>query len=1077
MTLNPDPGDYWQSGYLDDQVNAVDILPKPVNPAPSVSTSASAWFREVDRDEPPDGLPDFPCDANGVGRGAVQLSWSASPLADGYGIYCYDGGAYQKVGEVFGNATTSWSSAGAGFYPPDSEINGWSDNGYTGNPFYRATMPDDPAAASLQPSGLAGAGLTLSDGSYLYVRRWSGQPGPSSWTRVGTGYGGTTAGALYGTVGPDLSSAPARSAFYLDQCLWNGSVTFVGGRARVRGVHRKADAEAPLRSLSFSEPPLNCATGAPLSQASSEVLLASDGEQIYSLAYSCGSGYDGYKIRQYAASGAHIADHQIDMTSELIDGVLADGTALYLLEWTGSNGAHITKVSTSSWQPVNRWSIDQGTSRAVGGCHDALNDCFWLGALDSGTIYRYSGPGRDLRDNPRALYRKTDGTTYDNNTNYWFRVVPYNEIGAVGLYENAAAVPTLDKRTLGVTEAPQHSAYDLGSFAAHRAEALLDAGALQIETTDLQIASWGPPAALQRCYSSARTTSTAFAPGWQFGFERKLLFVSDTVIDYLDHHGEANRFHKEAGLWVSPNGLPATLIQDSSQWLLTTKDRNTLRFDSSGRLLAESDGNENTVTYSWSGADLTTITAANGQTISVSMSSGQIGSASYATADGTRTVTYSGGASPQVTYFPGQAEEHAVQYGYADGRLSSLTALAWKSDPLISPSQSFAYDGSDRLCDVYFADYDAQSRPDARLHIAYGAAGARSATVSRWGTVEGTANVEVSQLYQWNPTGTLAGKTDPRTAAEQAASWSYAYAPDNQLLSELAPDGGERHCRYDARGNLTVEYDEQDDRTSYAYAIDDDLFDPLTRMTDAEGGRTFYEYDSHGNLTKQERTLDADGTRSCAEYGHDGQGRLTLERHKISASEWAETDYDENGFALGGEPKRIIYRAVRLYDPAAPPPDPPTSPQDLMLNRSYDAFGNLVAESDAAGTTIATNSYDLAGRLLSSTGPSIAGAGAISQQHRYDSLGYETASWTQTDKEGLTAIKASWAETDYDALGRSIAERTRLSSVEQPNGPIAAQTLRSYDGMGREIAVDEGAEGLPGRSDYDARGNLTRQWA
>lgn len=49
---------------------------------------------------------------------------------------------------------------------------------------------------------------------------------------------------------------------------------------------------------------------------------------------------------------------------------------------------------------------------------------------------------------------------------------------------------------------------------------------------------------------------------------------------------------------------------------------------------------------------MTTVTAANGQTITLNYSAGKLTSASYVTADGTRTVNYSASAPWQVTYYP-----------------------------------------------------------------------------------------------------------------------------------------------------------------------------------------------------------------------------------------------------------------------------------------------------------------------------------------------------------------------------------------------------------------------------------------
>jgi len=82
---------------------------------------------------------------------------------------------------------------------------------------------------------------------------------------------------------------------------------------------------------------------------------------------------------------------------------MADGEALYMIEWTGTDACRVTKVRTSDFHVVNQWYLNQ-SNRAIAGTYDRAHNVFWLGKLDTaGTIYRYKGPGLDLRDNPIPL--------------------------------------------------------------------------------------------------------------------------------------------------------------------------------------------------------------------------------------------------------------------------------------------------------------------------------------------------------------------------------------------------------------------------------------------------------------------------------------------------------------------------------------------------------------------------------------------------------------------------------------------------------------------------------------------------
>jgi len=88
--------------------------------------------------------------------------------------------------------------------------------------------------------------------------------------------------------------------------------------------------------------------------------------------------------------------------------------------------------------------------------------------------------------------------------------------------------------------------------------------------------------------------------------------------------------------------------------------------------------------------------------------------------------------------------------------------------------------------------------------------------------------VAVSQTYQYNPTGTEASHTNPKTSSDATYTWSYEYAPTNEAVTELSPLGKEVHRDVDARGNTLFDFDEEGHRTGYAY----DSFDQVTRQTD-----------------------------------------------------------------------------------------------------------------------------------------------------------------------------------------------------------------------------------------------------
>jgi len=617
-----------------------------------------------------------------------------------------------------------------------------------------------------------------------------------------------------------------------------------------------------------------------------------------------------------------------------------------------------------------------------------------------------------------------------------------------------------------------HTSADLGEWAGHAASAQLDRGGLCLATSDLGIASWGPSAALARNYDSGRTTAGAFGTGWRFSFERSLTIgTAETV--YVDEAGDQHRFTKIDGVWLAPTGCFATLAQSGDGWTLTETDKSVLRFDSAGKLTSEADANGNTTTYAWSGGDLTSITAANGQSISVTMSGGVISAASYATAAGTRTVNYTAGATPSVTYFPGQAEERAVSYSYSASRLSAITQQDWPTTGQ-SVSESFLYaDGM--LTEVRFPDYDATSKPDARAGIVYGEA---EATISRYGTVGGQAGQACDVVkYAWEPlSGAVVSEIRNPAVADLKLSTTYQYGEDLQVVKESSKDGDNTllstvESDYDAQGNLVEQVEQRDEElaTTFEYEAGNDQ--PISEETTHDAqcvSQTDNDYDADGNLTSSVEAISGQSS-ALSQYSYGDvsvgsslyRGAQVQQRGKISAGPdvWAQTDFAD--FAANGEPRSTTYRDVlRSYGGTA---------SDLTETATYDAFGNRLSKTDTSGTTTETNTYDLAGRLLTSTD-----AKGVTTHHLYDALGNEIESWQSVSGNDA---KNSWTKSVYDARGHATGQTTLLWDVQHPNGQTQKAIVTAYDGVGNPTsASDSTVGGEDERWIYDMQGNITSHW-
>jgi len=243
--------------------------------------------------------------------------------------------------------------------------------------------------ASIAPAGSQAVGVLATDGTYIYGKSWSTYDGEDNViNKLGTGYGGTTAGADYGAL---ATVSPSLSMFYLNGYVYNG-VTSNGSNVQRVNVNTGA-----VSYLSLSAPLMDRTTGADLSSSSGNILVTTDGTYIYNFAYSStGTAYEGAKLKIFDGSGNLLRTLTNTTTSFYVDGIVADGNYLYAIEWTNLNGARLRAYSLDDLSiDGSDATINQGTTQAINGQYDWINKKVWLGGLRNNgagedSIYRYS---------------------------------------------------------------------------------------------------------------------------------------------------------------------------------------------------------------------------------------------------------------------------------------------------------------------------------------------------------------------------------------------------------------------------------------------------------------------------------------------------------------------------------------------------------------------------------------------------------------------------------------------------------------------------------------------------------------
>ncbi|MDO8962948.1 MAG: RHS repeat-associated core domain-containing protein, partial [Coriobacteriia bacterium] len=432
-------------------------------------------------------------------------------------------------------------------------------------------------------------------------------------------------------------------------------------------------------------------------------------------------------------------------------------------------------------------------------------------------------------------------------------------------------------------------------------------------------------------------------------------------------------------------------------------------------------------------------------------------SAAVANADGRRSVTYSSGATPNVTYSntaSGSTDvTHAVQYGYTGGQLTSIAVPNYPQAGSTAQT-TFAYTAG-ALASVLSPVVGSDA--DARTDISYAPAASRSATITAHGHVAGgDADAHILERFAWNPNGTCATRSDPATSGTSPLpTWTYTYASNNEQTLEVSPTGARRNRLVSVDGDELASFDEAGHRTANTF----DEHGDLVRTTDPRGQTTYYNHDGEGNVTREWRVLDHRGALALTESAYEtSTGLLAVKNVRISNTETATTTYANH--ASGQVLSETAHDVMVSLDP--------TTTLDITTSRTYNAFGEQLSSYDASGVLEATHELDAAGRVVAQTDRN-----GIVTRTSYDALG-QVVETSRT--VGGSATFADWTRTTRDASGRAVAETTMIDA----NGQACVQSTvtHTFDASGREVSVtDSVAGGLSAHTHYDARGNATQSWA
>ena len=423
---------------------------------------------------------------------------------------------------------------------------------------------------------------------------------------------------------------------------------------------------------------------------------------------------------------------------------------------------------------------------------------------------------------------------------------------------------------------------------------------------------------------------------------------------------------------TNANGVITSVTYDAINNVLTksvsqgdetaTIEANT--YDKAGNLLSQTDGNDNTVTYTYNAlGKISSITEPSDDSIA-----GNVITKKYA-------------LNGNVAY---EINSLGTETLYSYDEAGRNTAITIRNDSATPLTTSMKYDLSGNVvkeidgngnAKVY--TYDLLNRKTSETvnnkttQFGYDENGNNTSMTDWRGNTSTRVYdaldrlVKVYDVYgklisekTYNANNTQISDKDALGAITQ-----YQYDKDNRLIATIDALNHSTQKAYDAVGNVISETDPNGNVKTFAYDKLNNLIS-VTQTVNGANENTSYTYDNCGNILTQ---TDAKGNITKFEYNaanliskkifHGGESDETKqESYTYYADGTMATKTDRNGVIISYT-YDIVNRPVQ------------TVAGSKTVTNSYDAAGNKLSVTDSIGSTIRT--YDAEGRVLTKGQPNI----------------------------------------------------------------------------------------------------------
>ncbi len=560
--------------------------------------------------------------------------------------------------------------------------------------------------------------------------------------------------------------------------------------------------------------------------------------------------------------------------------------------------------------------------------------------------------------------------------------------------------------------------------------------------TDVRLSGPGPSLSFKRIYNSQSSETSVLGYGWTGSLTEKLI-VSATDITLVQSGGRYVLFKQDGSQWVNETGARRVITSVASGYQLLEKSGTKKQFDSNGILQSKTDRNTNTITYTYSGNDLLTISNTFGQSLSFTYANGKI--ATVTSPQGTITYSYDNDNLISVTK-PGSAP---VTYLYDTSH--NLTGIEEDGTRTLTVE----YDSNDRVTRSYKANGNKE------VNITYVANNLREITNSEG--VKTTYTLDI--LHGIVRVGSFVGPGCSSCGTSSDSSYVY----NNRLQVTSKTDGNNivTSYTYDTEGNkltTTEAVTTSEERLTTKTYTPDNRVDTVTTSSvsnPAQQTITDYNYDGSGNVLTRIETGYNDSTLITrgTSYTYNSYGQITtINGPRTDVNDTLTLAYYAN------DPGQANNRA-QLHTVT-------NSLNHITTYSNYNVYGQAETTTDANGVAT-TRSYNLRGQLASSL------TGELTTTYSYNTTGElvtvtlpgnRTITYTYTATGEIASVTDNQGNTisyTYDTEGRKTGEEVR-----DPASTLTRYINFEYNDAGKVNKVL-----LPGgekTTDYDLIGNLVQ---